>query len=99
MAIDKKIQADNVAGIQEEEEIIVDAPGESGDVNIEMTEDGGAVINPVLQTASNDFYDNLAEIVDEDELTRISSKLLDEFEDDKSSRKDWEEGFSKGLDY
>ena len=98
MAIDKKIQADNVAGIQEEEEIIVDAPGESGDVNIEMTEDGGAVINPVLQTASNDFYDNLAEIVDEDELTRISSKLLDEFEDDKSSRKDWEEGFSKGLD-
>jgi len=97
MAIDKKIQADNVAQIQEEE-VTVEAPGESEEVNIEMTEDGGAVINPVLQTASNDFYDNLAEIVDEDELTRISGKLLDEFEDDKSSRKDWEEGFSKGLD-
>ena len=29
MAIDKKIQGDNVAQIQEEEEITVDAPGES----------------------------------------------------------------------
>ncbi|MGB0317197.1 MAG: portal protein, partial [Flavobacteriaceae bacterium] len=32
------------------------------------------------------------------ELQRISNKLLGEFEDDKDSRKDWEEGFSKGLD-
>jgi hypothetical protein len=97
MAIDKKIQPEN-AELEAQEEIIVDAPGESEEVNIEMTEDGGALINPPLQAPSTDFYANLAEVVDEDELTRISNKLLGEFEDDKSSRKDWEEGFSKGLD-
>ena len=97
MAIDKKVQPEN-AELEAQEEIIVDAPGESEEINIEMTEDGGALINPPLQAPSTDFYANLAEVVEEDELTRISNKLLGEFEDDKSSRKDWVEGFSKGLD-
>ena len=97
MAIDKKIQPEN-AELEAQEEIIVDAPGESEEINIEMTEDGGALINPPLQAPSTDFYANLEEVVSDDELMRISNKLLGEFEDDKSSRKDWEEGFSKGLD-
>ena len=89
MAIDKKIQPEN-AKLEAQEEIIVDAPGESEEINIEMTEDGGALINPPLQAPSTDFYANLAEVVSDDELMRISNKLLGEFEDDKSSRKDWE---------
>ena len=87
MAIDKKIQPEN-AEIEAQEEIIVDAPGESEEINIEMTEDGGALVNPPLQAPSTDFYANLAEVTSNDELMRISNKLLGEFEDDKSSRKD-----------
>ena len=45
-----------------------------------------------------DFYSNLADFISEDELKRISNKLLGDFEDDKASRKEWEEGYAKGLD-
>ena len=39
MAIDKKIQPEN-AEIEVQEEAVVETPGESPEINIEMTEDG-----------------------------------------------------------
>ncbi len=45
-----------------------------------------------------DFYDNLAEDMDDGDLARISLDLLAFFEADKSSRGDWEDMYAKGLD-
>lgn len=41
---------------------------------------------------------NLAEIIDADSLGGLSSELLDAYESDKDSRKDWLDVFTKGLD-
>jgi len=44
------------------------------------------------------FMDNLAEFINQDELTGISSMVLEKTEEDKSSRKDWLSAYTKGLD-
>jgi len=41
---------------------------------------------------------NLAEVLDESSLNTLSNELLDAFEQDKDSRKDWLDVFTKGLD-
>ena len=41
---------------------------------------------------------NLAEVLDESSLKTLSNELLDAFEQDKDSRKDWLDVFTKGLD-
>jgi hypothetical protein len=41
---------------------------------------------------------NLAEILDPSSLNTLSSELLDAFDQDKESRKDWLDVFTKGLD-
>ena len=44
------------------------------------------------------FMDNLAEFIDEDELTGISSMILEKVDEDKSSRNEWLNVYTKGLD-
>jgi chaperonin GroES len=95
MVVEKRIEANN-APIDAEAVDVETVENVTPDVV--MTEDGGAILNPTPEQPTTDFFANLAEIVSKDELQRISSKLLGEFEDDKSSRKDWEQGFAKGLD-
>ena len=41
---------------------------------------------------------NLAEIIDDDVLGEISSDLRAAYEDDKESREEWKEAYTKGLD-
>lgn len=50
------------------------------------------------ELVEEDFYENLANDIDETDLAMISSELLSFYEADKSSRKDWEQMYSKGLD-
>jgi len=52
-----------------------------------MAEDMG----PVAHSA------NLAEYIDEGELERISTELRGAYQDDLMSRKEWEDGYTKGL--
>ena len=66
--------------------------------NVEMMEDGSALIGEQEQVITSSFDMNIAEVLDEDTLGIISSELRQAFEDDKSSRKDWEETYKKGLD-
>jgi len=42
-------------------------------------------------------YTNLAEELDEKEIGKVGKDLVRAFEDDKSSRKNWEDQYSKGL--
>jgi hypothetical protein len=50
------------------------------------------------KTGIKDFYANLAEHLDEDTLDSISSELIENFDADKRSRKDWEKTYKTGLD-
>ena len=74
------------------------APGTDQPIDIEMTDDGGAIVNPDIIPPETGFDGNLAEFIDENDLQNISSELRQSFEDDKSSREQWEETYTKGLD-
>lgn len=41
--------------------------------------------------------ENIAELLSDEELLDIAADLLEQFDKDKTSRKDWEEAYSKGL--
>jgi len=45
-----------------------------------------------------DFNENLAEVIDEDELELIANELIDEYEEDLASRKDWMQTYVDGLE-
>jgi len=46
---------------------------------------------------SSNHYSNLAEELENQEVLNIGKSLIKAFEDDKASRKDWEDQYSKGL--
>ena len=66
--------------------------------NIQMQEDGSAIIGEQENLLETSFDMNLAEVIEDNELGSISSDLFESFETDKSSRKEWEETYKKGLD-
>ena len=45
----------------------------------------------------SNHYSNLAEELDEKEVRKVGKDLVRAYEDDKSSRKNWEDQYSKGL--
>ena len=100
MAIDKKIQPtenDIVIDQYASSPIEINIEGQPQD-NIEMLQDGGAIIGPQTLNMQATFDSNLAEFVDEDELEKMSSDLIADYETDKETRKDWEQGYTQGLD-
>ena len=100
MAIDKRITGE-AGEIEIEDKDITEVlgPGTTEqESTIEMMEDGSAIINPEEEAPEVGFYDNLAEVVEESELNRISNKLIGDYENAKDSRKDWEDSYVKGLD-
>ena len=71
------------------------------DIEIIEEDDGGVTLDfDPMSTAreSENFYDNLAEDMDDRELGSIAGDLLSEYESNKASRSDWEEAYSKGLE-
>ena len=79
MAIDKRITGEAGELEIEEKDIteVLDPRNTEQESNIvEMMEDGSAIINPEDEEAEVEFYDNLAEVVEESELQRISNKYL-----------------------
>ena len=80
-------------------DIILSEAEETPDIEIVLEEDGSAVINMTEDDADEiDFYANLAEVIDEDDLSDIAMDVGAMFEADKSSRSDWEQMYSKGMD-
>jgi len=75
---------------------------EGGDVNVEMTEDGGAEIdfdpNSNGAEGGEQHEANLAEFMDDGALIAVASELQESYDEMKSSRSDWEDGYLKGLD-
>ena len=71
------------------------------DIAVELSDAGGAEINyfPDEEVIDDTPFDaNLAEYLEDGELGHIANELIGEFEDDKSSRSEWEEAYTKGLD-
>jgi hypothetical protein len=52
----------------------------------------------MLGDEDGEFDENLAEDMDEDELTLLASELIEEVEADINSRKDWAETYVRGLE-
>ena len=69
------------------------------EIEIILEEDGGATVEMGEQEAEEvDFYANLADVIDPDDLVGVGLEVSSLFEADKSSRSEWESMYSKGLD-
>ena len=72
------------------------------DIEVTPEEDGGATISfdpeAVNQPGTNEHFDNLADLLPEEVLGRLGSDLYENYTQYKASRKDWEDGYTKGLD-
>jgi hypothetical protein len=107
--IDKALpNVEQTIELPSEEELVEAAQSEEDKVpNPENTEivqgeDGSVEINfdPAAASpeAGDDHYANLAELLPDDVLADMGSELFDNYTQYKTSRKDWEDGYTKGLD-
>ena len=69
-------------------EVEVETPPEATD-EVQMTEE---------QSAAVDFFQNLAETMDERVLQRLAIELMADYKRDRESRSDWEKSYTNGLD-
>ena len=81
-------------------ENVIEMPAQPG---ITEFDDGSAVVgdyeDEMEPRPDVPFDGNLADVIDEAELGRISSDLVGSIEDDLSSREDWEDTYKKGLEF
>ena len=97
--IDSAMPAQGEPLIEEDEEIEVEEIQEPTDI-IEQ-EDGSVILDfegAVQEELMADQDANLAELLDERDLSSIAQELLHFYEEDKSGRQEWEEAYSDGLD-
>ena len=74
-------------------------PAPQPDIEIIIEEDGGAIVEMGKKEADEvDFYANLADVIDPDDLVSVGLEVSALFEADKGSRSDWESMYAKGLD-
>ena len=90
MAIDKQVQPQPLPA-----EIPTDGPIE---IELELPMQEGEEFADVLEMPQEaNFNENLADVLEQDVLGMLSSELVGLYEEDKESRQDWYEAFSKGL--
>jgi len=71
------------------------------DVEVTMDEEGGAEISfdpAAPQLESTDHFQNLAEIMDDQDLDELGTTLFDKYTEYKESRGDWEQSYREGLE-
>ena len=73
----------------------------SEEVEVVPTEDGGAEVsfdpNAEENLQTQNHFDNLAELLEDNELDPLASELYDKYTEYKESRGDWEETYRNGL--
>ena len=85
------------------EEVAVQEPEElKGPIEVVPEEDGGATIDfepgAINIPGTENHFDNLADILPDDVLEPIGNEMVQNYMDYKASRKDWERGYTEGLD-
>ena len=92
------------AGGPEQDDVQVEETGTTVDLtnnvdeNVEIEADGSAIINPEEELQTSTFTSNLAEVLDESYMQSVANELIDKIDNDKSTREDWEQAYTKGLD-
>ena len=66
--------------------------------SVEFDIDGKPILKMDFEEPEDDFNENLAERMGEQELQSIANDLLSDFDDDISSRKDWIQTYVDGLE-
>ena len=79
---------------EEELESVQFSPTSDGGVEVEF----GDMEEIAMMGMEDDHYANLAEILDDDDLTDIGNTVIDNYETDKESRSEWEQIFEHGFD-
>lgn len=74
--------------------------GDDEEVEVVELEDGGVLIefDPAALEDSVPFDSNLAEEMEDSDLQALAGSLVGQYLGDKSSRKEWEDTYTKGLD-
>ena len=105
MAIEKnpddQIPSDNVIPVNFEQEssenVNFQVDPDTGEIEVEFSmEDDSMEIE--FEMEGGEFYENLAESLDEETLSSIGQEVYDNFEADKNSRSEWESMFERGFD-
>ena len=76
-------------------------PSDGGPIELIEQEDGGVIVDfdpASKEIDDSDFFRNLAEEMDDSDLGRICSDLLNEFQNNKTSRQEWENTYSNGME-
>jgi hypothetical protein len=97
MAIDRPLRTE----IQDQEESALEVEVVNPEAVSVETEDGGVLIDfgdSLESELSEDHNANLADFIDERDLTSICLDLVSSYRADKESRSDWERSYVKGLD-
>jgi hypothetical protein len=97
-----KIDIPSDEEMAEEVSVQEETEDQKGPVEVIPEEDGGATIDydpgAINVPGTESHFDNLAEILPEESIEPIGSDMVQNFMDYKSSRKDWENAYTSGLD-
>jgi hypothetical protein len=106
MAIEKDInptalnEQNQVPLGQEDMTVAIEAIRDRGTEGFEIQEDGSAILaESITEEIETGFDENLAEVLDDQQLANISNELVAGIEKDKASREDWERTYKDGLEY
>jgi len=67
-------------------------------VDTVVDEDNNLIAGEEEVVKEENFFSNLAENIDDQDLKAVAIKLLEDYKNDKMSRKDWVDNYVKGLD-
>ena len=95
-----QIPTDNVIQIKAEEpmsaNVSYQVDPETGEVEVDFQAEGAEI--EVEIEIETEFYENLADKLDEETLQEIGRGVIDRYEVDKDSRAEWESMFERGFD-
>jgi hypothetical protein len=86
LSLEKEKRSDNVN---------FEVDPETGELEIEFNAEE---IEEIETEENNEFYENLAELMEEQDLDDIAQTVIEKYEADKSSRTEWESMFERGFD-
>jgi len=110
MAIDKPIPnvSETVVEVPKQEELIqerdeiIEKKNQQGNVEVTMDEEGGAEIafdpRAITPESGEDHFENLADFLGEQVLEPLGAKMVDQYNEYKESRGDWEDTYRNGLE-
>src|SRR6056300_538860 len=103
MAVEKnpneEIAQNNVINLDIQKENVMDNVSfeldpETGELEVEFESD----IVEETEEEEGTFYENLAELMEEQDLQDIATTVIEKYDADKSSRSEWESMFERGFD-